>query len=55
MNQNRFFHKQTKPYRLVGFNLCDYVGGHSPRTKLVRLDIANDIAEYISNGGAKKG
>ena len=30
-------------------------GGHSPGTKLVRLDIANNIAEDVANGGAEQG
>ena len=39
---------------MVGFSICDLEGGHSPRTYKVRLDIANDIAENVSDRGAKK-
>jgi len=39
---------------MVGFSICDLGGGHSPRTIMVRLDILNDIAENVTNSGAKQ-
>ena len=39
----------------MGLSSCDKVGGHSPWTTQVLLDVANDIAENVPDGGAKQG